>query len=361
MTVTKTLRNTSKDVSYLLTEDRRCYYAWHPVVEIHFLDHAAIVVNTFNSQDKLKYRAPVVMPILMRLEDLKPVMDKYDLQEIPEGVAVISRGVLEYLGLTADTHQVEEDVLIPNFAGHDWRITKVYPSDFIANNNNEFLHYVCVLERMKQTNVTLAATRVNENYFYGAGAAGLSIESLMSLDVLNSVEDYFRFNASNQKLYFCFPQELGTLLDILDVNGSSVKSAWTLRTSVYDGLQYLIYESSELRTVTNLLLKFRIVDRPILVVDTVIDGTLSEVSESIEGQSAIDCLRITFIDITPYPSIETNILLGTNRSIVLNRGRVPLTREQYVFNSDGISTYQPIPYVVPVNAKLLILEEKYAP
>lgn len=140
-----------KDIQFIKRQDRLAYERNYPDVSCRFLNHTSTIVDEdFGTQPKITYREPVVMPVLIKFDNLQKVQDKFNLEELPDAIAVFSKSVLEHTGLPNDYVTVEPDVLF-DYVGYTWRISQVFPDDYISNSE-EFLHYQCVIHRNDRSN-----------------------------------------------------------------------------------------------------------------------------------------------------------------------------------------------------------------
>lgn len=241
----------AKDIAYLKSQDLLLYQSWFPLLTLRFVNSSLTLVDTFRSQDVIRYYTPVQLEVFVSFSDMNKVMDKYDLEELPEAMAVFSVAVLEASGIPSDECKVEPDVIIKDFTGVDWRVTKVYKTDYLGHNKDEFIHYDAIIERNIRTNQDNPEDTKSSNYFYGSGDAALAMEDLYVLDFKNELEATYLFNPIEQKCYFVYPTSLGDLTDIQDENEVSDFAFWTLRTETFEDIDYNIYETDDLRNLTN--------------------------------------------------------------------------------------------------------------
>jgi hypothetical protein len=99
-------------------------------------------------------------------------------------------------------------------------------------------------------------------YYRGVGTAALNEAGIKGLTKLiqTSGDKTATFSPSNQKIYFAYPSTYGALTQI-DDGAFNVTSAFTLTTPTFtmlDGqsVQYNVYESNNLLTVSGYILNF---------------------------------------------------------------------------------------------------------
>jgi hypothetical protein len=109
---------------------------------------------------------------------------------------------------------------------------------------------------------------IEDVYYYGATVAGATEAQIRALTRLieGRGNKTLKFTASNQKLYFAYPQSYGALSSIVDQNGFDVTTSFILTSGVLFNLQspnygsgtafYNVYESNALTTVTNFGITF---------------------------------------------------------------------------------------------------------
>lgn len=238
----------TKDIEYLKKQDLLVYQKWYPTVSVLFVDSSNTPIDTFGSQDLIKYHDAVEMDVLIRFDNMEKVMDKYDLEEVPEAIAVFSIAVIEDSDLSAEESNVEADVLILDYAGEDWRVTKAFRQDYLGHNKDEFIHWECILERNIRSNIQTEETVQFSTHFYGVGNTGLTMEDIYRFDSENLIEAQFFFTSASQKLYFVYAKTLGALTDIQDKDGFSDFINWTEREETFESVDYYIYETNNLRT-----------------------------------------------------------------------------------------------------------------
>lgn len=249
----------SKSVRYLKRNDLLVYKFHYPDVQVYFLDHSATTTDVFGSQPKIVYQSPVTIPVYLKFEDFRKEIDRFSLQEVPDGMAIFSRAVLEECFGVHNVPVVEEDVLIKDFLDRDWRVTMAYRQDHIGNSD-EFLHYACVLERMTRTNAYTPADLENENFRHltGVGDPGLDICDILSFDHLTKedLEEVQTYVLDNQVVYLAFPDSLNALTDIEDGQGNSVIGDFNLSTQTFEGVTYKVYELANPVTDNNFQVKW---------------------------------------------------------------------------------------------------------
>src|SRR5205085_7299403 len=121
--VDKNLWFAGKDVNYLVGKDTQSYKILYSPIPVSFLDHSRTVVDEFNTQSVIALRDPIPVNLRVAFTDLKKYMDRFNLREVPEGMAIFSRGILKSLNLPEDSITVEPDVIF-NYNTVDWRITQ---------------------------------------------------------------------------------------------------------------------------------------------------------------------------------------------------------------------------------------------
>lgn len=146
-----------KDITYLKDQDKLIYYAAYPEIQVYFVDPASTSVEEHRTQNHVGYLDPVTIPVALRFDNLRRFQKKYDLEDIPDAVAIFSVAVLDALENSAQ-YKVEPDVVIGYFSGVLWKVTNAFRQDFIGSNDDEFLHYECVIERVNETHLGIVSS-----------------------------------------------------------------------------------------------------------------------------------------------------------------------------------------------------------
>jgi len=205
-----------KDINYLVGKDTQSYKVLYPPIPVSFLDHSKTIVDEFNTQSVIALRDPIPVNLRVSFTDLKKYMDRFNLREIPEGIAVFSRGIMKDLRLPDDTITIEPDVVF-TFNTVEWRITQVYPDSFIGNNDNVFLHYTCVICRNSRGSyVEQDQDFYNDYNLYFNSGTDLTTMNLLRSDLVIKNDSELVFNiGSNQQIYLLYNAKFGDIKSII--------------------------------------------------------------------------------------------------------------------------------------------------
>jgi len=138
------------DIEYVYDQDKSMYESCLTKYPTYFVDRSQTKSSIFGSQSRIFTHDPVLIPIQIKFDNLKKILDRLNLKELPEALAIFSKRYIDKLGLALDRCAVEPDVLIDT-GRILYRICDVYPDSFIGTTDHH-LHYTCTIERNTRNN-----------------------------------------------------------------------------------------------------------------------------------------------------------------------------------------------------------------
>lgn len=232
-----------KDVKYLVGKDTQSYKVLYPPIPVSFLDHSKTVVDPFNTESVIALRDPITVNINVMFTDLKKYMDRFNLREIPEGMAIFSRGFLKDLRIPDDCKIVEPDVVF-SYDTVDWRITKVFPDSFIGSNNRVHIHWACVICRNSRHSYIKEEEAFYKDYnLYFNSGTDLSTLQLLRSDLVSENNSQLTFNiGSHKNIYLLYNAKFGDVKSIIKMyDGTDILSEFTKTTVDIEGVTYNKY------------------------------------------------------------------------------------------------------------------------
>lgn len=232
-----------KDINYLVGKDIQSYKVLYPPIPVSFLDHDKTIVDDFNTQSVIALRDAIPVNLHVSFTDLKKYMDRFSLREIPEGIAIFSRGILNDLRLPDNSITVEPDVLF-TFNTVEWRITQVFPDSFVGNNDQAFLHWTCVICRNSRGSYIEEDQKFYKDYnlYFNSGTNLTTLDLLRSdLVIRNNSELGFDIG-SDATIYLLYNSSFGDIKSIIrPYDGIDVLSDFAKSTIDIDGITYNKY------------------------------------------------------------------------------------------------------------------------
>lgn len=234
----------AKDVAYIMDQDRHAFFAAYPKLYVRFVDTVATTSDIFGSQNQIVLLDPVYMPLHIHRDRMDKVLDRLQLEELPEATALISIGVLEYLGLDPNKYIVQPDTLI-NFGSIIYRIKRIFPQHYLDNYPDTFLHYECILERNTRNNYLnvhgdlvspsnfIIPVTAQYNVFIGTNSettiSPINIALLDTKVLLSSSAYTISQDGNSEYIYICYPHDMCPLT--IYVNGL-LNTAWLITYNV---------------------------------------------------------------------------------------------------------------------------------
>ena len=236
----KNLWFAGKDMNYLSREDLKAYQVLYPPVPVRFLDHSKTIVDKFGTQPVIALRDPIPVNLRVKFSDLKKVMDRFNLREIPEAVAVFSLASLRELRLPDELITVEPDVRF-FFDTVEWRVTQVFPDTFVANNQAH-LHWTCIIERSSRHSYIQEDQAFYQDYnlYYTSGTL-LTTQQLLRSDLVTENSSTFNIIVgADASLYLLYNSSFGDIQSII-YNGTDITSTFTKTVVTDSGVTYNQY------------------------------------------------------------------------------------------------------------------------
>ncbi len=252
----KNLWFAGKDINYLAREDLKAYRVLYPPVPVRFLDHSKTVVDNFKTQPVIALRDPIPVNLHITFQDLKKIMDRFKLREIPDGACLFSIAILNELRLPAEAITVEPDVRF-DFDGVNWRIAQVWPETFIGNNEAH-LHWLCTIERSSRHSYIQEDQVFYKDYnlYYIAGTA-LTPDQLLRSDLTTSNKDTVNIQVTTEgSLYLFYNSTFGDLQSVIK-DGTDILSSFTKTTVTVNGSTYNQY-SADATTYANTVISLQV-------------------------------------------------------------------------------------------------------
>lgn len=232
---------TGADINYLMGQDALSYKIDYPPIPVFFIDREKTIVDEFNTQPVIALRDAVPVNVNVKFNDLKKIMDRFNLREIPEAIAVFSRGLLREIALeTNDYSPIEPDIRF-KFDTVEWRVAQVYPDGFVGNNPVH-LHWTCVLERSSRFSYVKDQDFFYKDYnlYYAAGTNMTDVDILRS-DLTNKNGSEIKLIVgSSSNLYLLYNSKFGDIVSVMK-DGIDVLSDFTITTTDICGTTYNKY------------------------------------------------------------------------------------------------------------------------
>ncbi len=230
---------TGTDITYLMGQDALSYKIDYPPIPVFFIDREKTVVDEFRTQPVIALREPVLVNVNVKFNDLRKIMDRFNLREQPEAVGVFSRGLLREKALeTNDYSPVEPDVRF-KYDTVEWRIAQVYPDGFVGNNPVH-LHWTCILERSSRFSYVKEEEVFYNDYnlYFARGNALTDIQILRSdLATKNSQEIKLNIYAQDS-IYLMYNSKFNDIVSVMkdgeDIISLFEKTTTTICDVVYN-------------------------------------------------------------------------------------------------------------------------------